>query len=185
MIDLERIVRSRHTPGVVILNGLGAVLYANPRAAEVVPFLCPFPAEGWAEGCVTPPEAIRSLCCQIGAAEHDAPAESICIICRQGVTYALRLFPVPHIDPPREAVLLLLIEPVTERRRVDFEAVKDDYHLSKREVEVLRLMCQGMSNREIAHKLFISEYTAKDHVKQIMQAFRAASRSEVIATLSQ
>lgn len=185
MIDLEHIARSRHTPGVVILASRGVVLYANPRAAEVLPLLCPLPAEEFPAGCVTVPAAVRELCDQAYRADGDAPPESVCIVCGEGLTYAVRLFPVARVDAPQERVVLLLVEPVTERRRVDFDAVKTDYHLSKREVQVLQLMCQGLSNREIAGQLYISEYTAKDHVKRIMQAFCAASRSEVIALLSQ
>jgi NarL family two-component system response regulator LiaR len=36
--------------------------------------------------------------------------------------------------------------------------------LSKREIEVLRLIAEGITNAEIADKLFISEKTVKSHV---------------------
>jgi len=80
---------------------------------------------------------------------------------------------------------MVLVEPIVERHQIDFEAAKKKYGLSKRELDVLKLVCQGMSNREIAERLFISEHTAKVHLKNILQAFDARSRSEVVGALSQ
>ena len=47
--------------------------------------------------------------------------------------------------------------------------------LSKRERAVLHLVRQGFTNREIAERLFISEYTVKVHVRNIMGKFNAHS----------
>jgi len=50
--------------------------------------------------------------------------------------------------------------------------------LTAREVEVLRLVTQGLSNREIAQKLVISEATARTHVSSILGKLHLASRTE-------
>src|SRR5258707_3475878 len=50
--------------------------------------------------------------------------------------------------------------------------------LSKREVEVLKLMAKGRSNKEIASALFISEGTVKSHGKAIFAKMNAVSRTE-------
>jgi DNA-binding CsgD family transcriptional regulator len=50
--------------------------------------------------------------------------------------------------------------------------------LSRREAEVHRLMAAGMSNREIAETLFISEATVKVHVRRILQKLGVRSRTE-------
>lgn len=50
--------------------------------------------------------------------------------------------------------------------------------LSEREIEVLRLVIAGMSNREIAKKLFISQGTAKTHVHNICGKLGAQNRTE-------
>ncbi len=50
--------------------------------------------------------------------------------------------------------------------------------LSAREVEVLRLIAAGKSNREVAEELFISPNTAGHHVSNILNKIGAANRTE-------
>ena len=54
--------------------------------------------------------------------------------------------------------------------------------LTDRELEVLRLMCDGKSNKEIGAKLFITEGTVKTHVKSIFYKLDVISRSEAVST---
>jgi DNA-binding NarL/FixJ family response regulator len=50
--------------------------------------------------------------------------------------------------------------------------------LSSREVEILGLVAQGLSNREIGGTLFISEHTAANHIRSILRKTRCANRTE-------
>lgn len=52
--------------------------------------------------------------------------------------------------------------------------------LTERELEVLGLMAEGHSNRDIAHALGISENTAKFHVNALFAKLEAASRTEAV-----
>jgi len=53
--------------------------------------------------------------------------------------------------------------------------------LSEREIEVLKLMAQGKSNKEIATALFITEGTVKSHGKSIFTKMNVSSRAEAVA----
>ena len=52
--------------------------------------------------------------------------------------------------------------------------------LSEREAEVLKLVTSGMSNKEIAEKLYLSQRTIKAHLTNIFNKLNVASRSEAI-----
>jgi two-component system NarL family response regulator len=53
--------------------------------------------------------------------------------------------------------------------------------LSERELEILKKMALGKSNKEIGQALFISEYTVKNHVRSILKKLNAIGRTEAIA----
>jgi DNA-binding CsgD family transcriptional regulator len=57
-----------------------------------------------------------------------------------------------------------------------------DLGLTERELEVLRLVAAGRSNREIAGELFISPKTASVHVSNILSKLHVGSRGEAAAT---
>lgn len=52
--------------------------------------------------------------------------------------------------------------------------------LSAREMEVLACMARGMSNKEIAAKLFISQQTVKNHVTSILRKFGVEDRTQAV-----
>ena len=57
--------------------------------------------------------------------------------------------------------------------------------LTERELEVLRLLAQGLPNKEIAARLVITERTAKFHVSSIMTKLGAANRTEAVSLAAQ
>lgn len=52
--------------------------------------------------------------------------------------------------------------------------------ITKRELEILELIAQGMSNREIAEKLFVSENTVKTHSSRLFDKLSAKRRTQAV-----
>lgn len=62
--------------------------------------------------------------------------------------------------------------PMVERRKEE--------RLTYREIEVLELICQGLSNHDIAQKLFLSEKTVKNHLTNIFRKISVSDRTQAV-----
>ena len=56
--------------------------------------------------------------------------------------------------------------------------------LTPREREILQLLADGMSNGDVAAKLFISQETVKSHVRHILAKLEADTRTHAVAIAS-
>ena len=61
------------------------------------------------------------------------------------------------------------------------EIKSDSEELSERELEVLALVARGLTNKDIAERLFLSEHTVRNHVSHILQKLGLSRRSEAAA----
>ena len=52
---------------------------------------------------------------------------------------------------------------------------------TRREIEVLQLVSEGLVNREIGQRLFLSEETVKSHVRHLLAKLQARSRAHAVA----
>jgi DNA-binding CsgD family transcriptional regulator len=65
-------------------------------------------------------------------------------------------------------------------RDISFEEFCKKYEVSPRETDIVREICNGLSNKEIADKLFISLQTVKDHTHRIYIKTNVRSRVQLI-----
>jgi DNA-binding NarL/FixJ family response regulator len=67
-----------------------------------------------------------------------------------------------------------------ERLGAGFEALPVPEPLTKREVEILRMMANGYSNREIAKGCFVAEGTVKNHISNILSKLGVRDRTRAV-----
>jgi ATP/maltotriose-dependent transcriptional regulator MalT len=60
------------------------------------------------------------------------------------------------------------------------ERKRDNLGITRRELEILELVAQGMSNREIAGKLYVSENTVKTHCSRAFDKLGAKRRTQAV-----
>ena len=56
----------------------------------------------------------------------------------------------------------------------------EELHITARELEILQLIAEGLSNREIAEKLFVSENTVKTHSSRVFDKLGAKRRTQAV-----
>lgn len=84
-----------------------------------------------------------------------------------------------------------LIDPSVARKLIDKfvymskengkKAIEKECILSKRELEVLKLVSDGNSNIEVSKKLFISDKTVKAHMRSIFKKLKVSDRTQAVA----
>lgn len=175
MDKIFEIIKKRSGPGILIFNMDCKLLYVNNEALDVVPDPQNIPAD------------IINLCNHIKSniAPSGLTIDHYAVLKNNSdQMYSVKAFLIGgHNNNKYPTHIMVLIEKITEKRAIDFERARTTFKLTKREVELLRLICNGHTNREISEKLFISEYTVKDHIKKIMQKMNANSRNEIMAFL--
>jgi ATP/maltotriose-dependent transcriptional regulator MalT len=60
------------------------------------------------------------------------------------------------------------------------ERKREELAITPREIEILELIAQGLSNREIAEKLFVSENTVKTHSSRVLDKLGAKRRTQAV-----
>ncbi|MEM8888690.1 MAG: LuxR C-terminal-related transcriptional regulator [Bacteroidota bacterium] len=73
-----------------------------------------------------------------------------------------------------------VVETAPIQKQIDEEMITR-LEVSKREMEVLALIAEGLSNQEIAEKLFISESTIKTHVSNLFVKLDVKRRTQAVS----
>lgn len=105
---------------------------------------------------------------------QDAPAAAIAEA-RTALATFEGLGAAPDADEASAFLRALGVRPVRQgpRRTAD--------GLTRREEEVLALVCEGLSNREIADRLFLTRKTVEHHVRSVLAKLGATNRTEAAA----
>ncbi len=190
MNTFPEIIRKRTIPGVVIFDSSKRMLFSNEEALVLAPELEKiFPDGAQASGIL---QSIYQLCDQVKDSVSCVKSNinrSEIVHCTvrdgtEGQLLALRAFPTKWDEKEGSSLhIMVLLERAVEKRSVDYKIAGSHFDLSRREIEVLERICEGLSNRDIASHLFISEYTVKDHLKKIMRKMGCSSRNEIISSL--
>jgi len=93
-----------------------------------------------------------------------------------------RAAPPPQLDAALRAVVAgLIVRAPGMQSRSGFNVAEDVPALTPREVEILTLVGQGLTNKAIARRLGISVHTVKFHLEALFLKLDATSRAEAIA----
>lgn len=101
------------------------------------------------------------------SATRDIMHNALRLVLSGGIYVPPEILSRPHV-PPREDS-----PPISARAGLELG-------LTERQIEVLRFMMRGKSNKEICRELGIAEPTVKNHVTAILRALNASNRTEAV-----
>ena len=188
----SEIIKKRSSPGILIFDLQSKLQYINEEALTIVSSTQKILKPTISKSPYIPKE-IYNCCDQLkerikldnGIINITNNHNHINDILRSNTgNYAIRAFLIKRKKKEYSHILVLL-EKTISIHNINFLMVKTKFQLTDRKLEVLELLCEGFSNKEISKKLSISVYTVKDHIKHIMEKTLTTSRGELVAILRQ
>jgi len=80
--------------------------------------------------------------------------------------------------PPTESLIAHIAKEARGRKAQD---VLEDVRMTPRELEIIELIGEGLSNKEIARRLDIAAHTVKSHVRNVMEKLALHTRLQIAA----
>jgi DNA-binding NarL/FixJ family response regulator len=170
-------------------DGIAATELAESTAPDVILMDVRMPKRTGVEACVAIKEvAPTTLTIMLTASDEEADLYDAV---RNGASgYLLKN---SSIDEVAQAIRLVadgqslispsmaikLLDEFKQMSRADRNRVSNP-RVTARELEVLKLVAQGLPNREIGERLFISENTVKNHVRNILEKLQLHSRMDAV-----
>jgi DNA-binding CsgD family transcriptional regulator len=187
--ELVKIINRRTVPGTLIFDLDKRLLFLNKEALGLL-HQSPQPRKNSMPCRSGIPKEIFCLCDQVKGiavdpgSYNEANGHSVILRNESGSSWSARAFLLDRQGEEKKAShIMILLERVVEKHTVNVKEVASRFNLSLREVEVVGLVCEGYTNREIGEKLYISEHTVKDHIKNIMRKMDVATRNGIVAVL--
>jgi len=175
--------------GIILFNSTGQLLFMNTEAQTFTQQLQPLSTRE--NGTCLIPEKIhtvvRDLISRLMHCDHPKDCESIqverlCFASDQRLL--LRGLCIPDEPLARNSRFLIIMEKLNQQKLECPDAnMQQRYHLTEREQMVIIYLMLGFTNKEIANRINLSEYTVKEHLKRIMQKTQTTTRTGLLARM--
>ena len=171
--DVEQALESVAVPSYVV-DASGVVRWINPAAERLVGDV-----RGRQFTSIVAPEerpGARERFAQKMLGTSKASEATGDLVSTAGTRVPVEVSSVPLMNGERVVGVFGLIE-----ERPDDSATAPPSHLTPRQVEVLRLLEQGRSTKQIAAELHLSNDTVRNHIRALFRALGVHSRLEAVA----
>jgi DNA-binding CsgD family transcriptional regulator len=174
------------SPGILALTASLATLYINHEAQELSRRL------NQANGAVrqgTLPVEIVTLCEEIlrrlKEPQDLRDLEQVHVRHMVGGAHPVVLqgFSIPTSNAIESSLIIVLLEEAEAEGGTAISEAQIRFNLTEREVHVAEHLARGLTNKEIALTLSITEQTVKQHLKHMMVKTRTTTRTGVLAQL--
>jgi DNA-binding CsgD family transcriptional regulator len=187
MVDLLKVANERSMPGILILDYRKKPVFFNPVALDVFSRL---------ESETLPtlknpvsiafPQEISNLYDTLKKDQNRLNCQTT-LFATPETTYCCRGFFLQ--GPPgsigKTFFIFFLIEKIMPRHKVDLDKFKKHFELSDRQMEIVKYLLVGLTNKEMAEESCVSEDTIKGHLRHIMKRLDVRSRTGILSKIFQ
>jgi DNA-binding CsgD family transcriptional regulator len=180
-------VQKRALPGILLFTQDGELRYINRDGLDLLSHLSPPVPQQKGKPPPIPKEII--LLCQQTKGSTDVPDRrspvTLYLPCQDTGSpssfYYCRAFPLNKRDETEKGpFVMVLLEKISLRGEMPWKKIQEVFNLTRREIDILRLLFQGKSDKEMAEELFVSVYTIKDHLGNIRKKMQVSTRTRII-----
>ena len=192
-MDLLEIANKRATPGVLVVDHCKKPVFLGPGLAHYLETMNdsnPGVSERHAK--IVLPKEISSLFDRLEesslkgstAQTGDFACQTVFIPGKKSIYCCRGFFLRGQEGAPKSTFhMMVLIEKFSERYDFFLDKLKQQFELTSRQMDIVKLLLTGAGNREIAEKLFISEDTVKSHLKRVMIRLEVSSRVGILSLI--
>ena len=181
--------KEQRTTGVILFTSIGQRLFINTEAQAFIRELQPLSTRE--NGACLIPEQIhsivRDLISHLIQCGHPKDCESIQVerLCfANDQRFLLRGFCIPDEPLALNSRFLVIMEKLNQQElQCPDTNIQQRYHLTEREQMVIIYLMLGFTNKEIANRMHLSEYTVKEHLKRIMHKTKTTTRTGLLARM--
>ena len=184
----DAVAHGHQTTGVVLFSSIGQLLFMNHEAQRYIRQLQPLACRENGT-CLVPEDVhavVRELISRLMNCDHPKDCEAVQV---ERLCFAadhrmlLRGLCIPDTPLVRNSRLLVVMEKLNQKLECPDVHIQQRYHLTEREQMVIIYLMLGFTNKEIANRLNLSEYTVKEHLKRIMQKTKTTTRTGLLARM--
>ena len=175
--------------GVIFFTSTGQRLFMNTEAQAFIKQLQPLSTRENGT-CLIPEQihtVVRDLIGRLTHCGHPKDCESIQVerLCfANDQRFLLRGFCIPDEPLAQNSRFLVIMEQLDQQTLKYPDAnMQQRYHLTEREQMVIIYLMLGFTNKEIANRIHLSEYTVKEHLKRIMHKTQTTTRTGLLARM--
>jgi DNA-binding CsgD family transcriptional regulator len=171
--------------GILIITLSGRILWTDSRAADLCQQMRIVTDEQ--EG--TLPRAVIKIAEEIAELldlrNHPKDWETFkvkrVIKGREGRIFVAAIGLPAGVGHNTESTVLFTLEVISPRKSV---SRMEEFQLTSREMTVIGLLMKGLTNKEIAKAMNVTEQTAKEHIKHIMEKTRTNTRTGIVMAMA-
>lgn len=177
------------SPGFLILSSSLKLLYRDQQSWNLCSLINRIQQGKTATGVI--PHAVLQVCTEVARLmQSAAPTTDLDHLQIKHVISAHRIdilvlaIGLPNAHDPARSEILVILEEMNRPLEALLRRAKRRFQLTDREVSVIQHLLKGMTNKEIANEMDVTEQTVKEHIKNVMKKTKTPTRTAILLAVS-